>query len=113
MRVYTRDEIREMIDRHRAIYKAESGYKLTLEAWCKTFKLYYSGVVRFLKGADITLNNYCKILAAADPDRFDRLPTNHYLGEKIFYSHVNDLQKYFNSIAVALPGMTTTAPGGQ
>jgi len=58
-----------------------------LKAWCKDHELYYSGVVRFLKGGTISINGYTNILAAVGVGE----ECKHWLGEKITYSDFEHL----------------------
>lgn len=87
-----------MISEHRRLYEADVGQKLTLQKWCKAYGLYYSGVVRFLKGEDCTVETYFRILAAADPDNYNKC--RHYLARRILYSDLAALPKFLKDINI-------------
>lgn len=71
----TRDEVRKLLpDRN-------------LKAWANDHDIYYHGLIRFLKGADININGYSKILAAVGVGE----ESKHWLGEKITYSDFQHL----------------------
>lgn len=95
MRIFTRQEIRQLINDLQKEYQGMSGEKLTLQDFCKMNRLYYSGVVRFLKGGECSVHTYFKILNAAD----QTLPeTNHYLSHKLMYSDLSDLGSFLKQI---------------
>lgn len=102
MRVYSRDEIKEMINDQIADYQG-LGYtkRIFLKDWAEANCLYYHGLVRFLKGSEINLHTYSKIMEAINPNKFKEL--RHYLGNRIFYSDLKDIYQFIDEIQTITP----------
>ncbi len=91
-----RDEIRKRLDIARVESYEARGHRFygkdSLQQWCKDNGLYYYGVVRFLKGADITIFTYSRILNAIDPTWSAVIV--HYMADKLMYSEINSIKEF-------------------
>lgn len=93
MKIYTRSEIRGLIEDQLQEEKRVHGTKkMSMKIWCEVSDLYYFGVVRFLKGGEITAETYSKIMQAIDPSLMKE--SRHYLAKRIFYSDLPDVVKF-------------------
>lgn len=82
MKIYTREEIRKLLPER------------NLKGFCNDQGIYYHGLIRFLKGADITVSTYFKILNRCEVTR----EVNHYLADKIMYSDLAEIDSFLQDI---------------
>jgi len=98
MKVYTRPQIREMIDKTLRDYNS-LGFntkRIFIKDWAETNRLYYHGLIRFLNGSEITIETYSKIMAAIDPDEYKEV--HHYLARQLNYSDLASIDKFIDEI---------------
>ncbi len=95
MKIYTRSEVERKVKESYGNPRYRNSYN-NLKTWCKKHELYYEGVIRFFKGADISVYTYFKILHAAD----ESFPVVHnsYLSSKITYSDLQNLKSFLKEI---------------
>jgi hypothetical protein len=95
MKIYTREQVEKIVKESYGNPRYRNNYN-NLKTWCKKNELYYEGVIRFFKGADITVYTYFKILHAAD----DSFPVvrRTYLSDKITYSDLSGLAGFLKEI---------------
>lgn len=97
MKFYTRPQIKEMIQDQIKLYEGVGlSKRLFIKDWAEANNIYYHGLVRFLKGSEITIANYSKIMHAIDPYLFPEV--KHYLANKLNYSDLPDIDSLFDQL---------------
>lgn len=97
MKFFTRPQIKEMIQEQIKLYEG-IGYtkRLFLKDWAESNDIYYHGLVRFLKGSEITIATYSKIMNAIDPSQYPEV--KHYLAQKLNYSDLKDIDSLIDQL---------------
>ena len=84
MKIYSREEIRELLP------------ESNLKQWCNEQGIYYYGLIRFLKGKDVSLYTYFTILNRLEICK----EVNHYMAERIMYSDIAELERFLKEIHI-------------